>query len=43
MLKLAGHKDVTLYEMLGYDHGDMPQPAYKMKDHIKRITAAGGT
>ena len=38
MLKLAGHKDVTLYEMQGYDHGDMPQPAYKiLKDHIKRI------
>lgn len=40
MLKLAGHKDVTLYEMQGYDHGAMPQPAYKiLKDHIKRITA----
>ena len=40
MLKLVGHKDVTLYEMQGYDHGDMPQPAYKiLKDHIKRITA----
>ena len=40
MLKLAGHKDVTLYEMQGYDHGSMPQPAYKiLKDHIKRITA----
>jgi acetyl esterase/lipase len=40
MLKLAGHKDVTLYEMQGYDHGDMPQPAYKiLKDHIKRITS----
>ena len=39
MLKLAGHKDVTLYEMQGYDHGAMPQPAYKiLKDHIKRIT-----
>jgi gluconolactonase len=40
MLKLVGHKDVTLYEMQGYDHGDMPQPAYKiLKDHIRRITA----
>ena len=28
MLKLVGHKDVTLYEMQGYDHGAMPQPAY---------------
>jgi hypothetical protein len=41
MLKLAGHKDVTLYEMQGYDHGAMPQPAYKiLKDHIKRIVTA---
>ena len=40
MLKLVGHQDVTLYEMQGYDHGSMPQPAYKiLKDHIKRITA----
>lgn len=40
MLKLVGHQDVTLYEMQGCDHGEMPQPAYKiLKDHIKRITA----
>ena len=40
MLKLVGHKDVTLYEMQGYDHGAMPFPAYKiLKDHIRRITA----
>lgn len=40
MLKLTGHKDVTLYEMQGYNHGEMPQPAYKiLKDHIRRLTA----
>lgn len=40
MLKLVGHPDVTLYEMQGYDHGAMPQPAYHiLKDHIKRITS----
>ena len=40
MLKLVGHPDVTLYEMQGYDHGSMPQPAYKiLKDHIRRLTA----
>ena len=40
MLKLVGHKDVTLYEMQGYNHGEMPQPAYKiLKDHIRRLTA----
>ena len=39
MLKLVGHKDVTLYEMQGYDHGSMPQPAYYiLKQHIKRLT-----
>ena len=39
LLKLVGHKDVTLYEMQGYDHGAMPFPAYKiLKDHIKRLT-----
>ena len=38
MLKLVGHKDVTLYEMQGYDHGAMAQPAYYiLKQHIKRI------
>ena len=38
MLKLVGHPDVTLYEMQGFNHGDMPHPAYHvMKDHIKRI------
>lgn len=39
MLKLVGHKDVTLYEMQGYDHGSMPHPAYHIiKSHIKRLT-----
>ena len=39
MLKLVGHKDVSLYEMQGYDHGAMPHPAYHiLKQHIKRIT-----
>ncbi len=40
MLKLVGHQDVTLYEMQGYDHGAMAQPAYHiLKQHIRRITA----
>lgn len=39
MLKLVGHPDVTLYEMQGYDHGAMAQPAYHiLKQHIKRLT-----
>lgn len=38
MLKLVGHPDVTLYEMQGYNHGDIPHPAYHvMKEHIKRL------
>lgn len=41
MLKLVGHKDATLYEMQGYDHGAMPAPAYHiLKQQIKRITSA---
>lgn len=40
MLKLVGHPDVTLYEMQGYNHGDMPHPAYHiLKNHIKRLTS----
>ena len=40
MLKLVGHKDVTLYEMQGFDHGAMYKPAYHvLKQHIKRLTA----
>ena len=39
MLKLVGHKDVTLYEMQGFDHGAMARPAYHvLKQHIKRLT-----
>lgn len=38
MLKLVGHPNVTLYEMQGFNHGDMPHPAYHvMKEHIKQL------
>ena len=38
MLKLVGHKDVTIYEMQGYDHGAMAHPAYHiLKQQIKRL------
>ena len=30
MMKLTGHKQTTLYEMDGYDHGGMPVPAYPL-------------
>lgn len=35
MLKLVGHKRVYLYEMQGFDHGNMPEPAFHiLKDFI---------
>lgn len=38
MLKLVGHKDCTIYEMQGFDHGAMAQPAFKiLKDFIHRL------
>lgn len=30
MMKLAGHKKTTLYELDGFDHGGMPEPAYPL-------------
>lgn len=36
MMKLAGHKQTHLYELDGYNHGDMPKPAfYLMLKEIK--------
>lgn len=38
LLKMVGHKDVELYEMQGFDHGAMAQPAYHiLKKTIQRI------
>ncbi len=38
MLKVCGHKDVSLYEMQGYNHGDMPAPGFHiLKAFIKRL------
>ena len=40
MLKVAGHKDITLYELQGYGHG-MAEPAYApMLRWIDRVLAA---
>ena len=30
MMKLAGHKHSTLYELDGFDHGGMAQPAFDL-------------
>ncbi|MDR1623661.1 MAG: alpha/beta hydrolase [Tannerellaceae bacterium] len=38
MMKVIGHKDVYLYELDGYDHGAMADPAFHiLKNHIKDI------
>jgi hypothetical protein len=38
MMKVVGHKDVYLYELDGYDHGAMADPAFHiLKSHIKDI------
>lgn len=30
MMKLSGHKRTTLYELQGFDHGGMPEPAFPL-------------
>lgn len=30
MMKLSGHKRTTLYELEGFDHGGMPEPAFPL-------------
>lgn len=38
LMKLLGHPDVYIYELEGYNHGDMAAPAHHiLKNHIKRI------
>ena len=38
LLKMVGHKDVELYEMQGYNHGEMAHPAYHiLKKTIRRV------
>jgi len=39
MMKVVGHKNVYLYELDGYNHGDMAAPAFHILiNHIKKIT-----
>lgn len=41
MLKEVGHPDVSLYELDGYDHGDMATPAHAiLKKAIRRICSS---
>jgi acetyl esterase/lipase len=43
MMKVAGHEQTVLYEEQGFNHGDMPVPAFPiMLKHIKKIVSASG-
>lgn len=38
MMKISGHQQTFIYELDGYDHGDMVEPAFHiLKDHIHLI------
>lgn len=38
MMKVAGHPQTYLYELDGYNHGDMAAPAFHiLKNHIKKL------
>ncbi|MCR4824166.1 MAG: alpha/beta hydrolase [Bacteroidales bacterium] len=38
LLRMVGHPDATLYELQGFNHGNMAAPAVQiLKDHVKRI------
>lgn len=38
MMKLKGHQETTLYELQGFDHGGMAQPAFPLLlNEIKRV------
>lgn len=38
MMKLAGHPDVKIYKLDGYNHGDMAAPAHHiLRNEISRI------
>ena len=41
IMKLVGHPYTYIYELDGYNHGDMAAPAFHiMKEHIKKILSA---
>lgn len=41
-MKLAGHSDVTLHELQGFDHGGMPEPAFPLLLKFVRSKAGQG-
>lgn len=43
MMKLTGHQETYLYELDGFDHGQMAAPAFHiLKTHVRRIAADSG-
>lgn len=42
LLTLAGHPDTAIYELAGYNHGDMAAPAFHiLKNEMRRILGQG--
>ena len=40
MMKVAGHRETTLYELQGFDHGGMAEPAFPLLlKHINQRVA----
>jgi len=40
MMKVSGHKKTKLYELDGYDHGGMAEPAFPLLlNEVRRIVA----
>lgn len=41
LMKMKGHPETYIYELQGYDHGAMAEPAHHiLKNHIRRILSA---
>jgi hypothetical protein len=44
MMKLAGHTKTMLYELDGFDHGGMAQPAFPLLlQHVRTLSKAIGS
>ncbi len=43
MMKIAGHKQTVLYELDGYDHGGMTEPAFPLLlKYVDKINKQAG-
>lgn len=43
MMKLVGHPDTALYELQGFNHGQMPEPAYPLLLRFMRDRSTAST